>query len=143
MPDSPHGYDRLCECGCGEPAPIASKTFTKRGWRKGQPLRFIQGHSGRMRPKGVIHYEVDQATGCWIWQRSCMGNGYGHLTVNNRQILAHRFLFEKTVGAIPVGLELDHTCGNKRCINPLHLEPVTHAENCRRAIGSRREGRNG
>lgn len=36
---------KLCECGCGLPAPLASKTDTKRGWKKGHPIRFINGHN--------------------------------------------------------------------------------------------------
>lgn len=39
---------KLCECGCGIPAPIANQTDQRRGWKKGQPKRFINGHRGRM-----------------------------------------------------------------------------------------------
>jgi len=61
-----------------------------------------------------------------------MPNGYGHLTIRNQQILAHRFIYEKFKGPIPEGLTLDHSCRNPICVNPDHMEPVTHAENCRR-----------
>lgn len=46
---------------------------------------------------------------------------------------SHRWLYEQTVGEIPEGLELDHTCRNKMCVRPEHMEPVTHEENMRRA----------
>lgn len=46
---------------------------------------------------------------------------------------AHRVVYESLVGPIPAGLELDHTCRVRRCVNPDHLEPVTHAENQRRS----------
>jgi hypothetical protein len=46
--------------------------------------------------------------------------------------LAHRYVYETHKEAIPNGLELDHLCRNTLCVNPNHLEPVTHAENCRR-----------
>lgn len=131
---------KLCECGCGNPAPIASKTMTKRGWIKGEPVRFIQGHSGRMRPSGVIKYHVDENTGCWLWERSKTSLGYGHLTIKNKQVLAHRFVYEKHRGKIPEGMTLDHLCRTPSCVNPEHLEPVPHAENCRRGSRGRLYG---
>jgi hypothetical protein len=57
-----------------------------------------------------------------IWRN---GNGTVHL--------AHRLYYEITKGAIPAGLELDHKCRVRCCVNPDHLEPVTHTENMRRA----------
>jgi len=69
---------------------------------------------------------------CWEWSGTRTPNGYGQLRREGRARLAHRWLFERTVGAIPVGLELDHLCFNPPCVNPAHLEPVTHAENLRR-----------
>src|SRR5688572_14187578 len=71
--------------------------------------------------------------GCWEWAGSIIGNGYGQITIGQRRIYAHRFVYERERGPIPIGLELDHLCRNKRCVNPDHLEPVTHAENMRRS----------
>lgn len=51
--------------------------------------------------------------------------------------MAHRVAYELWVGPIPEGMELDHRCKVRACINPAHLEPVTHAENMRR-LGRRR-----
>jgi hypothetical protein len=48
---------------------------------------------------------------------------------------AHRVVYEALVGPVPEGLELDHLCKESRCVNPAHLEPVTHAENVRRGRG--------
>lgn len=42
---------KLCECGCGQPAPIARTTSARDGWVKGQPKRFIHGHHGRGKPR--------------------------------------------------------------------------------------------
>lgn len=58
--------------------------------------------------------------------------GYGNVRYDGRSTSAHRLVYTLLVGPIPAGLELDHTCGNRRCVRPDHLEPVTHAENVRR-----------
>ncbi len=71
-------------------------------------------------------------TDCWIWPYAVNGNGYGHLGKNKKIIEAHKFMYEQIVGDIPANCELDHICTNKLCVNPSHLEPVSHAENCRR-----------
>ena len=69
---------------------------------------------------------------CWPWKGTISRLGYGHFKLDNAQASAHRIAYTLTVGAIPGGLELDHTCSNRWCQNPAHLEPVTHAENVRR-----------
>lgn len=68
-------------------------------------------------------------TGCWLWQGAAGPNGYGGVRVNGRQLSAHRRSYELLVGPIPDGLELDHLCRTRTCVNPDHLEPVTHQEN--------------
>jgi hypothetical protein len=83
--------------------------------------------------------------GCVLYTGCITNRGYGQISVNGTQKLAHRAIYELTVGAIPDGLDLDHTCHNRdvscmggddcahrRCINVEHLEPVTGAENTRR-----------
>ena len=122
----------LCHCGCGQTTRLIPKTMKSRGWIRGEFLRFICGHNGRLRPSGIIKYEIDPNTGCWLWLRSKTSMGYGNLTIKNKQILAHRYVYEKFKGPIPEGLTLDHSCRNPICVNPDHTEPVTHAENCRR-----------
>jgi hypothetical protein len=84
-----------------------------------------QGHSKRKSP---VEYIADPATGCWIWQRAVSSTGYGILAGQ----LAHRAVYERHRGPVPAGLELDHRCRNRACVNPDHLEPVTHRENQRR-----------
>lgn len=64
---------------------------------------------------------------CWIWTGKKVA-GYGHF----RGKYAHRLVYSAIVGQIPPGLSLDHLCRNTRCVNPDHLDPVTHKENVRR-----------
>ena len=68
-------------------------------------------------------------SGCWLWIGSSARLGYGQLYVNGRLTPAHRFSYEHYIGPIPTGLELDHLCRVPACVNPKHLEPVTHREN--------------
>lgn len=56
-------------------------------------------------------------------------DGYGQVRQRGRRYVTHRVAYEQAVGPIPPGLTLDHLCGVKRCLNPLHLEPVTSREN--------------
>jgi HNH endonuclease len=77
--------------------------------------------------------------GCWEWRGAVSNTGYGCFEYErNRVMSTHRYSYLQLVGAIPSGLVLDHLCRNKRCVNPDHLEPVTHAENVQRGVAARR-----
>ncbi len=75
---------------------------------------------------------VEDATGCWLWCGNRYSNGYGRMSLDGRERLIHRLAYESLVGPIPAGLHLDHLCRNKFCANPVHVEPVTPAENIQR-----------
>src|SRR4051812_48054279 len=70
---------------------------------------------------------------CWIWPNHTDEYGYGRVRWGGRFAKPHRVAYELFVGPIPEGLEIDHVCRNPSCVNPRHLEPVTHVENMRRA----------
>lgn len=76
---------------------------------------------------------------CWIWQRGMHPKGYGcgHERISDRpnqwrSTRAHRMYWEAVNGPVPDGMELDHLCRVRACVNPDHLEPVTHRVNVHR-----------
>ncbi len=78
--------------------------------------------------------KVSVAGDCWVWTGQ-KRRGYGRFWNFGRNVSAHRFAYEQSVGPILPGLSLDHLCRNPSCVNPDHLEPVTQRENVLRGAG--------
>lgn len=78
-------------------------------------------------------YEVDSRSGCWLWTASCVEDGYGQFRFSPKKMgKAHVFAYQHYVGPVPSGMQLDHLCRVRRCVNPDHLEVVTGWENTMR-----------
>lgn len=76
--------------------------------------------------------KVDTTGDCWLWMARRL-RGYGKFDLGNTTAMAHRVAYELSVGPIPDGLQLDHLCRVRHCVNPAHLEPVTQRENILRS----------
>jgi hypothetical protein len=126
--------------GCDKPA--SSRGWCKKHYtrweRHGDPLALSWGPP----LERILRQIVIEPEGCWIFTGHTNKpgiHGYGVLAHEGGRVLVHRFMYEQYVGPIPEGLEIDHLCRRKRCCCPDHLEPVSHAENVRRAVGIRTE----
>lgn len=107
---------------------------------RGLPLDAPIGIRHRLPVRDRLMRHVDTSGDCWLWTAYCDDKGYGWTTfgLERRTTAAHRAVYEAFVGPIPEGLHIDHLCRTPRCVNPAHLEPVTQAENNRRAAAARR-----
>jgi len=75
-------------------------------------------------------YEPEPNSGCWIWIGATTSYGYGIVYRRGMPLIhAHKLAYEAACGPVPDGLELDHRCRVRSCVNPYHLEAVTHREN--------------
>ena len=77
----------------------------------------------------------ESPTGCWIWTAAHTADGYANLKVDGKAIRAHRFAYQALVGSIPDGLDIDHLCRVRDCVNPCHMQPVTRRVNTLRGVG--------
>jgi hypothetical protein len=111
---------------------------------------------GRMPLALRVNLQTDRSGGpdsCWPWLGGLDRGGYGKMRDQRRTKGVHRVAYELAVGPIPDGMTIDHlchtadesclggiTCRHRRCINPLHLEPVTPGENTARGRSGRTSG---
>lgn len=135
-----HSLERVCaHCGstfyvkfpsrttryCGHSCSSKDRTYQRR------PIedRFWE----KVNKDGPIPEHRPDLGPCWVWMDAPMPNGYGRIFVSKTptriETYAHRLSYQLLVGPIPDGLTIDHLCRNRMCVNPDHLEPVTHQVN--------------
>jgi hypothetical protein len=85
--------------------------------------------STRKTPAQLFWPKVQKTEDCWLWLGSKNAKGYGVHSIKGDNVLAHRFVFALVNGAILDGMQIDHTCYTRECVNPSHLRAVTYYEN--------------
>jgi len=118
--------------GCDKPRPYAASDYcnghlTQK--KRGKELAPIRADKTRSLEESLLDLsEVDPETGCRLWT-GVVHMGYGSLKRKGKKMRAHRVAYEVWVGPIDDALVAHHTCANRLCINPDHLQAVTQADN--------------
>lgn len=128
--------ERICSVsGCHRP--LHAKGVCKQHrvhQRAGVPLAPIRPKGGGRSLAERFWEKVEKTEGCWLWMGARNSTGYGHIWMPElgTSIVAHRAVLHIVGREIPDGLQVDHLCRVRHCVNPEHLEPVTASENTRR-----------
>lgn len=111
--------------GCEKP------TFAKRlcaghyaQQRRGEKLRTLSTAPGQSLNRFWNNVHKLDESECWEWQGPKLDSGYGRTSIDGEKDLAHRMVWRLTLGGIPDGTVIDHTCSNRGCVNPSHLRAV-------------------
>lgn len=86
-------------------------------------------------PSESIAARTERQGDCLVWTGVLTGDGYGRISVGGRQASVHRVAWELAFGEIPAGMEVDHVCHSRACVEPGHLRLATHAQNAANRSG--------
>ncbi|PMQ19299.1 HNH endonuclease [Glutamicibacter arilaitensis] len=120
---------KICSIeGCEKPSRSLKmcKMHYTRQLRHGSPEKVQQIHGD---DNSRFWSKVDKTNECWNWLGTEHSAGYGKFSIDGKYHYAHRVSYEKLVGEIPPGMEIDHICHNRKCVNPDHLRVTTPKQN--------------
>lgn len=132
---------------------IAYELTRGRPLPEGRRARRSCGESLCLRPEHLVATpeerfwsKVEKTDGCWNWSGRLNDSGYGVFTIGGKDKFtapAHRWSYELLAGPIPDGLDIDHVCRNRACVNPVHLRPATKKQNTEHQVPTRRKSASG
>lgn len=128
--DKPHYGRGLCQGHCIQ-------------HRKGQELRPLKPSSRGLTLEQRFWAKVRKTDDCWLWTASTTSQGYGQIKADGWMRYAHRVSWELTNDPIPDGMDIDHRCANRKCVNPEHLRVTTRSQNMQHLTGPRKDNTSG
>lgn len=122
---------------------LEARKTCKRNWYRRKRVEshgFVMEKSLDRSIRARFAFYCCYAGDCIVWTGVTNNRGYGLFNNGQTMILAHRYAYEQVYGVVPEGLQLDHLCRNRTCVNPGHLEAVTPTVNTQRGFAARRFG---
>ena len=116
---------------------------------------YCQRHYDQLRKRGELQplpkltaeqrfwQKVDKSGECWEWTANRTVKGYGAWSISRKSVMPHRFSYELAHGPIPSGMQVDHLCHNRLCVNPGHLRLATNKQNNENPAGLRSDNTSG
>ncbi|MEU5477448.1 HNH endonuclease [Streptomyces mirabilis] len=119
----------MASVACAEPN--CQRTAVHRGFCDADYARLRRsGQLPLITPVDRLFAKIGEGPGgCWVWLGGRAGTGYGQFRWQGRDWPAHRVVYEFFIAEIPDGLDLDHLCRVRHCVNPWHMDPVTRRVN--------------
>lgn len=135
---------RICTVdGCENPRPYRLYCYKhyQRFKKYGDPLttRWATLHT----PEDRLAARTTRQGDCIVWTGGTVGAGYGKMVVGDKIMKVHRYVWERDNGPIPDGMEIDHTCHNRKCVEPSHLRAVTRKQNMENLAGPTKASKTG